>query len=92
MRQSFDSFTDLKIKVTSSIFLFQMLKEYVVRMILTNKWILKDPNLDEDFYHLQEAITFSEKDLEDLLKQIVFLEKYSVFFPVTDFQDEFFCI
>lgn len=84
-----DWYYELKLKVISLSFLFKMLKEEVVVMMITNPWVLDDINLSESFNNVKEMIDISDSDLNMFVEIINKLENDSNGFYVAELKDEF---
>ena len=84
-----DWYNELKYEIVDFVMFFKDIKEVVIYMLLTNRWILEDINLSESFTHLKEMIDVSNEDLEKFIKTITLLENNSTIFNMNDLIDEF---
>lgn len=84
-----DLFTNLKVDIVKLCVSFNMLKQDVVFLLVTNKWILEDINLFENYTKLQKMIDVSDKNLNSLINDTIYLENNSVPFLVDDIICEF---
>lgn len=84
-----DYFTELKEEMVRYNFYFLSLRETVVIMLETNRWIVEDINLYESFCFLQEMIETTYQELTELVGDINTLEHTMQIFNISDLFDQF---
>lgn len=84
-----DYFTELKMRVVVSNYDFMKLRENIVCMLETNRWILEDINLCESFCHLQEMVESSCQELIELIEEIKALDDNGIAFSIYDLIEYF---
>lgn len=84
-----DYFTELKMEVVNYNYDFMMLRENMVTMIQTNRWILEDINLYESFSNLQEMVEISYQEFTELVEEIKLLERNLEVFDINDLVEQF---
>lgn len=84
-----DVFNNLKSDIVKLCISFNNLKQDVVFLLVSNSWILEDVNLFENYTKLQKMIEESEKDLNNLINETIYLENNSIPFLVEDIISEF---
>ena len=84
-----DYFTELKEEMVRYNFYFLSLRETIVIMLETNRWIVEDINLYESFCYLQEMIETTYQELTELVGDINTLEHTMQIFNISDLLDQF---
>lgn len=87
--QKKDYFTELKEEMVRYSFHFLSLRETVVIMLETNRWIVEDINLYESFCHLQEMIEITYQEFAELVEEINALEHNMQIFNISDLLEQF---
>lgn len=84
-----DYFTELKMEIVRYSYDFTMLRETIVVMLETNRWVLEDINLCESFYHLQEMVEITYQEFTEFVEEIKILDRNMVIFNINDLLDYF---
>lgn len=84
-----DYFTELKEEMIRYSFHFMLLRETVVVMLETNRWIVEDINLYESFCNLQEMIELTYQEFTELVEDVNVLEQNMQVFSISDFLEQF---
>lgn len=84
-----DYFFEVKREIVSLLCLFKLVKETLLEILITNSWILNDPNLAESFTRIKENIDISNNDLDLFIEKIRLLDEESSVFYMYDLKDQF---
>ena len=84
-----DLYYEFKLDIVRTAFLLKSVKEDVIIMLHTNKWIADDINLSTSITHLLEMINVSDNELSNFVELIKSLEINSNVFYINDLKDEF---
>lgn len=84
-----DWFNIIKQETVSLTLFLKFIKEEIVFVLLTNKWISEDYNLGESLIKLTEMILISEKDLDSFMQELHKLDNNHVTFEVEDIKTIF---
>lgn len=87
--QKKDWFTELKIEVISHNIRFMHLRESMIILLETNRWILEDINLCESFCNLQKMVEISYQEFTELVEEIEGLDNNASVFQMNDLIDQF---
>lgn len=79
-----DWFNVIKQETVSLTLFLKFIKEEIVFVLLTNRWISEDNNLGESLIKLTEMILTSEKDLDSFMQELQKLDNNCVTFEVED--------
>ena len=84
-----DWFNVIKQETVTLTFFLKFIKEELVSLLVTNKWISEDYNLGESLIKLTEMILISEKDLDVFMHELQRLDNNHVTFEVEDIKAMF---
>lgn len=84
-----DYFFEVKREIVSLLCLFKLAKETLLEILITNSWILNDPNLAESFTRIKETIDISNNDLDLFIEKIRLLDEELSVFYMYDLKDQF---
>ena len=84
-----DYFTELKKEMVQYSDVFMTLREAMVVMLETNRWVLEDINLCESFCYLQEMVEITYQEFTELVEEIKILDYNMAIFDTNDVMEQF---